>query len=175
VHRIGYIHSDIRTGNMLEHDNIVFLIDFTSATQPNVPTRFQGCISTASNAILTNLIDDDEDSTIDKKILLYFVDDGISFLKCVLLVKNYFDFHAKIINGMLKSGLIIVQEILNTYEVAMMNFNYKNIIKTIVFLERNRLTLTFDALNDIMVHTLERENDDNYDISVFLKMFEFYL
>lgn len=47
--------------------------------------------------------------------------------------------------------------------------NDYNIIKTIEYLERNRETVSADCLHLIMVHTLENENKDDYNINEHLQ------
>ncbi|CAF0797276.1 unnamed protein product [Rotaria sordida] len=160
-HKIGYIHSDIRIGNMIMYENMVYIIDYSSAVQPKTPSYYQGCLSTASNGILKILGSNSE------KISLYYTDDGISFLKCILLLKPYFQHYTSIIKKAIEDKM--TWDILPTYEYAMKLFKDKNIIKTLVFLEENREILSVDDLNNIIIHTLKNEKTDDYHIDEYLQ------
>ncbi|CAF4126445.1 unnamed protein product [Rotaria sp. Silwood2] len=160
-HKIGYIHSDIRIGNMIMYENMIYIIDYSSAVQPKTPIYYQGCLSTASNGILKML-----GSNIEK-ISLYYADDGISFLKCILLLKPYFQHYTSIIKKAIEDNM--AWDILPTYEYAMKLFKDKNVIKTLAFLEENREILSIDDLNDIIIHALKNEKTDDYHIDEYLQ------
>ncbi|CAF4975609.1 unnamed protein product [Rotaria sp. Silwood1] len=146
---------------MIMYENMVYIIDYSSAVKPKTPSYYQGCVSTASNGILTIL-----GSNIEK-ISLYYTDDGISFLKCILLLKPYFQHYTSIIKKAVEDNKTL--DILPTYEYAMKLFKDKNIIKTLAFLEENREILSVDDLNDIIIHTLKNEKTDDYHIDEFLQ------
>jgi len=78
-HQTGYIHSDIRLGNMVVYNNDIYVIDYSSAMQVNIWDYYQGCLSIASNSILKILDVNNSHGKINEKILLYYSDDGISY------------------------------------------------------------------------------------------------
>ncbi|CAF3682480.1 unnamed protein product [Rotaria sp. Silwood1] len=156
-----YIHSDIRIGNTIMNDNMLYINDYSSAVQPKTPNYYQGCLSTASNSILKILQSNNE------KISLYYTDDGISFLKSILLLKPYFQHYTSNILKAIADNETC--DILLIYEYTMKLFKDKNIIKTLAFLEEDREILSIDDLNDIIIRALETEKTDDYHIDEYLQ------
>lgn len=74
---------------MIVYNNDVYIIDYSSAMQVNIPGYYQGCLSTASNSILKILESSSYRCKTNEKLSLYYCDDGISYLKTILLLKPY--------------------------------------------------------------------------------------
>lgn len=165
-HRTGFIHSDIRIGNLIVYNGNVYVIDYSSAIPVNILNHYQGCLSTASNNILKILDVNNSMSQANEKIQLHYADDGMSYLKMILLLKEFFQKYSLLIKQAIADGMTC--HILSTYEYAMDVLHEKNIVKTIRYLEKHRETLSMNDLNWIMIHTLRNENQIDYDINEHL-------
>lgn len=152
---------------MIFHNNDVYVIDYSSAMQINVPDYYEGSLSTASNSVLKLLEDNNSRGKNNEKIALFYSDDGISFLKTILLLKPVFQKYTQVIKQAIADGMPC--HILSTYEYAMNDLAHENIIKIMRYLEEHRETLSINDLNCIMIHTLENENKVDYDINEHLE------
>ncbi len=78
------------------------------------------------------------------KFSLYYSDDAISYLKTILLLKNYFKKYALLIKKAIGNGM--PYHILSIYEYAINVLHDRNIVKKNQYLKRNRETLPIDNL-----------------------------
>lgn len=166
-HQVGYIHSDIRIGNLIFHDDNPYVIDYSSAMQVNVCDYYQGSLSTASNSVLKMLDANSSHGKTNEKISLCYADDGISFLKMILLLKAVFQKYTLLIKQAIADGMPC--HILSIYEYGMNDLREENVIKTIQYLEEHREMISTDDLNSVMMHALENENKIDYDIDEHFK------
>jgi hypothetical protein len=166
-HQVGFIHSDIRIGNLIVYNNEIYVIDYSSSIHVGIDNFYQGCLSTASNAVLKILERNNTHGKMMEKIHLYYADDSISFLKMILLLKPYFQKCTLMIRQAIVDGMPC--HILSTYEYAVKVLQKENIIKTIAYLEKHREILGIDNINSIMIYTLENENTTNYDVNEHLE------
>jgi len=148
---------------MILYDNYVHVIDYSSAMKVNTCDFYKGSLSTASNSVLKML----NENHFQGKISLYYSDDGVSFLKMILMFKTVFHQYTQFIKQAILEGM--PYDILSTYEYAMKDLKGINLIKTIEYLEQNRQTLTIEDVNSIMIHTLENENNIDYDIDEYFE------
>ncbi len=99
---------------MIVYNNDIYVIDYSSAMQVNIWDYYQGCLSTASNSILKILNVNYSHGKINEKISLYYSDDGISYLKMILLLKIFFQKYTLLIKQAITDGMPC--HVLSTYE-----------------------------------------------------------